>query len=56
MTARHDKILANWEGPTAPPLAFYEPGTWGPVEADVFMARDGRVWRQGCSEQTTGVR
>ena len=29
-----DPILANWDGPTAPPLAFYEPGTWGPAEAD----------------------
>ena len=46
-----DPILANWEGPTAPPLAFYEPGTWGPVEAGRLLAQGGRVWRQRCSER-----
>ena len=43
-----DPILQGWEGPAAPPLAIYEPGSWGPAEADEFMARDGRVWQKGC--------
>lgn len=44
-----DPIIAGWEtSPDAPPLAFYEPGSWGPKKADEFSARDGRVWRLGC--------
>jgi glucose-6-phosphate 1-dehydrogenase len=59
--ARSDEIEAAWqlidpviqicENPEGPPLVSYEPGSWGPVEADQFMARDGRIWRQGCSER-----
>jgi glucose-6-phosphate 1-dehydrogenase len=59
--ARHDEIelawklvdplIANWERPDAPPLAFYEPGSWGPAEADDLLAKDaGRVWYSGCGE------
>lgn len=43
-----DPIIQGWESTAAPPLAIYEPGSWGPVEADEFMARDGRAWQQGC--------
>jgi glucose-6-phosphate 1-dehydrogenase len=43
-----DPILAGWERPDAPPLAFYEPGSWGPAEADDFLAQDGRAWHYGC--------
>lgn len=39
-----DPILACWGSPAAPPLAFYKPGSWGPVEADQFLACDGRAW------------
>ncbi len=46
-----DPILAAWEGPDAPPLTFYEPGSWGPAEADEFLAQDGRAWRASCGEQ-----
>jgi glucose-6-phosphate 1-dehydrogenase len=28
------------------PLARYAAGTWGPVEADALLQRDGRKWRQ----------
>jgi glucose-6-phosphate 1-dehydrogenase len=45
-----DPILAGWERPEAPPLVFYEPGSWGPAEADEFLARDGRAWRDFCGE------
>jgi glucose-6-phosphate 1-dehydrogenase len=39
-----DPILRAWEADQAPPLAVYEPGTWGPAEADSMLARDGRKW------------
>ncbi len=38
-----DPILAGWEANT-PPLSLYEPGSWGPPEADALLARDGRAW------------
>ncbi len=43
-----DPILAAWERPDVPPLVFYEPGSWGPAEADDFLAQDGRAWHYGC--------
>jgi glucose-6-phosphate 1-dehydrogenase len=43
-----DPIIAGWETPNAPPLAIYETGSWGPVEADELMARDERGWLTGC--------
>ena len=43
-----DPILAGWERPDAPPLVFYEPGSWGPAEADNLLAQDGRGWHYGC--------
>ncbi len=43
-----DPIVAGWRGPAAPPLVQYEPGSWGPSEAEAFLARDGRVWLRGC--------
>jgi glucose-6-phosphate 1-dehydrogenase len=45
-----DPILAGWERPDASPLVFYEPGSWGPAEADDFLAQDGRAWNYGCGE------
>ncbi len=43
-----DPIQAEWGQPGAPPLVFYEPGSWGPAEADDLMARGGRAWLGGC--------
>jgi glucose-6-phosphate 1-dehydrogenase len=43
-----DSILSGWEQPNAPPLTSYEPGSWGPEEADDFIAQDGRAWHYGC--------
>ncbi|MCS6843820.1 MAG: glucose-6-phosphate dehydrogenase [Caldilineales bacterium] len=44
-----DPIQEGWnEG--AAPLAFYEPGTWGPREVDEMLARDGLVWATGCTD------
>jgi glucose-6-phosphate 1-dehydrogenase len=45
-----DPILRICEHPQAPPLVSYEPGSWGPVEAEELMARDDRAWRLGCEE------
>ena len=45
-----DPILAGWERPDTPPLAVYEPGSWGPAEADALLAQDGRAWLLGCGE------
>jgi glucose-6-phosphate 1-dehydrogenase len=45
-----DPILAEWGQPDVVPPAFYEPRSWGPVEADDLMARDGRAWQYGCGE------
>ena len=39
-----DAILDGWNSAPAP--FPYESGTWGPPEADEFMARDGREWRR----------
>jgi glucose-6-phosphate 1-dehydrogenase len=40
-----DPILKAWESPSGEqPLAFYEPGSWGPVEADELLAKDKRKW------------
>jgi glucose-6-phosphate 1-dehydrogenase len=43
-----DPILEGWEQPDAPPLTLYEPGSWGPPEADALLARDGRAWLHSC--------
>jgi len=49
-----DPVLEQWEGDEAPPLAFYESGTWGPSEADQLLARDGRFWHQQCCTGAEG--
>jgi glucose-6-phosphate 1-dehydrogenase len=43
-----DPLLADWARPNAPPPAVYEPGSWGPDEADELLKRDGRAWLLGC--------
>ncbi|NQU09789.1 glucose-6-phosphate dehydrogenase, partial [bacterium] len=40
-----DAVLAGWAADSAGPSR-YEAGTWGPAEADQFIARDGRSWRR----------
>lgn len=39
-------ILEAWKQLPAPEFPNYEAGTWGPEEADKFIARDGRRWRR----------
>ena len=45
-----DPILAQWQSPTAPSLITYEPGSWGPAEADELLAQHGWSWLPGCGE------
>ncbi|MFO7742975.1 MAG: glucose-6-phosphate dehydrogenase [Anaerolineae bacterium] len=47
-----DPVVERWGGEEAPPLAFYESGTWGPSEADRLLARDGRAWHQQCCTES----
>ena len=42
-------ILANEQSPDGRP-SLYAPGSWGPVDADELLARDGNSWRMGCSQ------
>jgi glucose-6-phosphate 1-dehydrogenase len=44
-----DPIIHAWEAQKQP-LAFYEPGSWGPEEADELLARDNRKWSTGMIE------
>jgi glucose-6-phosphate 1-dehydrogenase len=36
--------------PDIPPPYIYEPGSWGPDQADKFLALDRRAWLRGCGE------
>jgi glucose-6-phosphate 1-dehydrogenase len=43
-----DNIIEGWESEVAPPLAIYEPGSWGPVESTKLIAHAGYSWSLGC--------
>ena len=43
-----DPILKGWETDDALPVASYEPGTWGPAEADELLERSGHKWVLRC--------
>jgi glucose-6-phosphate 1-dehydrogenase len=43
-----DPILQVWEEQDVPPLHIYEPGSWGPEEADHMLAGEGRTWMRAC--------
>jgi len=49
-----DPILDGWRTSDTPPLVAYQPGSWGPAEADELIARDQRVWRIICGEHGAG--
>ena len=42
-----DPVLKGYESAEAPPLSFYDRGSWGPREGDDFMSHDGRSWWSG---------
>jgi len=39
-------VLDAWAQDAASQLSLYEAGSWGPTEADAFIARDGGTWRK----------
>ena len=40
-----DPIIHGWETPSGnQSFAFYDPGSWGPREADELLAKEGRKW------------
>lgn len=40
-------LLSVWDAPAPPEsIPLYEAGTWGPVEAELLLNRDGRNWRR----------
>ncbi len=41
-----DPIIGSWTRDGENGLAFYASGSWGPAEADAFIAADGRSWVQ----------
>ena len=58
---RSDSIELAWglidpftravEGHGNPPLNTYPRGSWGPLESDLFMEKDGRAWINYCIKQ-----
>jgi glucose-6-phosphate 1-dehydrogenase len=44
----------DWRTEIAPPLEFYEKGTWGPPAADRLLRQSGRHWRLGCFKAADG--
>ncbi len=46
-----DPIQSAWQQPDAEPLVLYEPGSWGPAEADELLAQEGRGWLFGCGDR-----
>jgi glucose-6-phosphate 1-dehydrogenase len=43
-----DPLIRSWEDQDSEDLSVYDPGTWGPPEADELLAKDGRVWHMNC--------
>jgi glucose-6-phosphate 1-dehydrogenase len=43
-----DPVIEGWKTDQSPPLAAYEPGSWGPEASDALISRDGYQWQLGC--------
>lgn len=43
-----DGIHQGWKSDYAPPMATYEPGSWGPQAAEALLSRDKRRWLYHC--------
>ncbi|HEY9697578.1 MAG TPA: glucose-6-phosphate dehydrogenase [Trichocoleus sp.] len=40
-------VLSVWDAPAPPDvIPLYEAGSWGPIEAELLLNRDGRRWRR----------
>jgi len=46
-------LSGGWNAEIAPPLEFYEQGTWGPTGADRLLVHSGWHWRLGCYHAKT---
>jgi glucose-6-phosphate 1-dehydrogenase len=44
-----DGVIKGWGLPSAPKMAVYPKGSWGPAEAEGFLSKDGREWLHSCS-------
>ncbi|MDZ7845016.1 MAG: glucose-6-phosphate dehydrogenase [Anaerolineales bacterium] len=51
-----DPLISAWDNPAGDSLAAYQPGTWGPEEAEELLAADGRVWRINCGMHEDCIR
>ncbi len=45
-----DPVLYTWENNDIPALTSYDPGEWGPSEADDLLGQHGRSWTLYCDE------
>lgn len=43
-----DPLIHVWEQHDPSPMPEYAPGSWGPKEADILLAQDGRTWQRAC--------
>jgi glucose-6-phosphate 1-dehydrogenase len=43
-----DPLIKSWEDPSTDDLAVYDPGSWGPDEAEQLLDRDGNCWQMNC--------
>ena len=43
-----DPLIKSWEDHSTEDLAVYDPGSWGPKEADLLLEADGQSWRMNC--------
>jgi glucose-6-phosphate 1-dehydrogenase len=43
-----DPLIQSWEDQRTEALSTYDPGSWGPLEADGLLSREGRQWHMNC--------
>ncbi len=43
-----DPLIQSWEDRNTEELTTYDPGSWGPPEADQLLFRDNRAWHMNC--------
>lgn len=41
-----ENVIEGWERQDVKLLPTHEAGTWGPIEAEMLLAREGRAWRK----------
>jgi glucose-6-phosphate 1-dehydrogenase len=43
-----DPLIRSWDDQSTDSLAPYDPGSWGPEEADALLSKDRRRWHMNC--------